>query len=55
MYSGKSLKQSVNLFKKHLIENTLARHNWNQTASARELQIQRTYLSRLVKELDISR
>lgn len=54
-YVGKTLKDSVNLFKKHFIRQTLEDFGWNQTAAARVLGIQRTYLSRLIKELEISR
>jgi Nif-specific regulatory protein len=54
-YDGKELKQAVNLFKKHFINNALAAHGWNQTNAAGSLGIQRTYLSRLIKELHISR
>ena len=53
-FQGKTLKDSVNLFKKYFIISCLERHNWNQTSASRELEIQRTYLSRLMKELDIS-
>ncbi len=52
-YRGRTLKESVTLFKRQFIRNTLERHRWNQTEAARELGIQRTYLSRLVKELEI--
>ncbi len=54
-YVGKTLKDSVNLFKKHFIRQTLEDQGWNQTAAARVLGIQRTYLSRLIKELEITR
>lgn len=54
-YEGKSLKDSMNLFKKHLIRSTLERYGWNQTKAAAALDIQRTYLSRLIKELAITR
>jgi Nif-specific regulatory protein len=52
-YTGKTLKDSINLFKRHLIESTLSQHGWNQTVTAKVLGIQRTYLSRLMKELAI--
>lgn len=52
-FAGKTLRDSVNVFKKHLIETTLAQNGWNQTATAKVLGIQRTYLSRLMKELNI--
>ena len=54
-FGGKTLKESINLFKKHFIESTLRAHNWNQTVAARTLGIQRTYLSRLIRDLDITR
>jgi len=53
-FNGRPLKESVNLFKRHLIQTTLEKNDWNQTAAARVLGIQRTYLSRLIKDLDIS-
>ncbi len=52
-YEDKSLKESVTLFKKHFIRNALERHGWHQTETAKALGIQRTYLSRLIKELEI--
>jgi len=52
-YGGKTLKEAVNLFKKHYIERSLERNNWKQTETARLLGLQRTYLSRLIKDLDI--
>jgi Nif-specific regulatory protein len=54
-YRGKSLKDATTMFKRTLIENSLVHHGWNQTATARTLGIQRTYLSRLIKELGIGR
>jgi len=54
-YAGRTLKEAVQQFKKALIRNTLERHRWNQTAAAKDLGIQRTYLSRLIKELKIGR
>jgi Nif-specific regulatory protein len=54
-YEGQPLKQAVNLFKKHYIVGVLESHNWNQTKAARALRVQRTYLSRLIKELEIAR
>ncbi len=54
-YQGKSLKNAVNVFKKQYIIMTLEANQWNQTRTASTLGIQRTYLSRLVKELEISK
>jgi Nif-specific regulatory protein len=53
-YAGKQLKEAINVFKKHYIHQTLEMNRWNQTKTARILGIQRTYLSRLIKELEIS-
>jgi Nif-specific regulatory protein len=47
------LKEGLNLFKKEFVESALKRHRGNQTETARGLGIQRTYLSRLIKELNI--
>jgi len=49
----RSLKTSVTVFKKHFIRKALEENGWNQTETARALDIQRTYLSRLLKELEI--
>jgi Nif-specific regulatory protein len=54
-YKGKSLKDAINLFKAHFVKQALERNAWNQTKTARELGIQRTYLSRLLKELGIAK
>ncbi|OQY33682.1 MAG: Fis family transcriptional regulator [Spirochaetaceae bacterium 4572_59] len=52
-YNGKSLKEAVNLFKKNYIKGILDDCESNQTEASKLLNIQRTYLSRLVKELEI--
>ncbi|MDR3191816.1 MAG: sigma 54-interacting transcriptional regulator, partial [Treponema sp.] len=49
----RSLKTAINAFKAHFIQKVLEENRWNQTEAARALDIQRTYLSRLIKELDI--
>ncbi|MCX7025718.1 MAG: sigma 54-interacting transcriptional regulator [Spirochaetes bacterium] len=54
MYHGKNLKDALILFKKHFIRSALEEHDWNQTETSRILDIQRTYLSRLIKELGIA-
>jgi Nif-specific regulatory protein len=54
-YDEKSLKESTQLFKRNFIRNALYQHGWNHTKTAKSLGIQRTYLSRLIKELDITR
>jgi Nif-specific regulatory protein len=50
----RNLKNAVNLFKGNFIRRVLEENNWNQTEASRALAIQRTYLSRLIKELNIN-
>jgi len=52
-YRGKSLREALGIFKKHFITSALDEHEWNQTETSKVLDIQRTYLSRLIKELGI--
>ena len=47
------LKKAVTKFKKDYIIKALKYNSWNQMKTAEMLGIQRTYLSRLIKELDI--
>jgi Nif-specific regulatory protein len=54
-YAGKTLKDAINLFKRHYIRSTLEAFNWKQKDAAKALDIQRTYLSRLIKELQIEK
>jgi Nif-specific regulatory protein len=49
------MKEAVNIFKKHYIRQILEMNRWNQTKTSKLLGIQRTYLSRLIKELKINR
>jgi Nif-specific regulatory protein len=51
---GYDLKTAINVFKTNFIIKVLEENNWNQTETARALAIQRTYLSRLIKELNIN-
>lgn len=51
--SGKSLKEAQNIFKKIYVIKTLAKTGGNRTKAAGILGVQRTYLSRLIKELGI--
>ena len=53
MYGGRGLKEAINLFKRHFVADTLRRNGGVQKIAAGELGIQRTYLSRLIKELNI--
>ena len=50
---SRNLKTAVTTFKTHFIKKVLEEHNWNQTETAKVLDIQRTYLSKLIKELAI--
>jgi len=47
------LKEAVARFRREFIAAALAREDGNQTRAARRLGIQRTYLSALIKELDL--
>jgi Nif-specific regulatory protein len=51
---SRDLKRAMNIFKAHFIKKVLEENKWNQTEAARALDIQRTYLSRLLKELEIT-
>ena len=52
-YSEKTLREALNIFKKHFITKALESNGWHQTRTAQALAIQRSYLSKLVKELNI--
>ena len=49
----KTLKAAVNAFKKSYVTKILEENNWNQTKTAKVLGIQRTYVIRLIDELQI--
>lgn len=49
----KTLKKSVETFKKAYIAKILEENGWNQTKAAKTLGIQRTYVIKLINELDI--
>ena len=50
-----SLKEAINNFKKEYIIKVLEKTGWKQTKASEFLKIQRTYLSRLINELNISK
>jgi Nif-specific regulatory protein len=52
-YSERTLREALNIFKKHFITKSLEANGWHQTRTAKALAIQRSYLSKLVKELGI--
>jgi Nif-specific regulatory protein len=47
------LKTAIDSFKAQFIKRALEENRWNQTATAKILDIQRTYLSKLIKDLEI--
>ena len=49
----RTLKTAVNAFKKAYVTKILEENNWNQTKAAKVLGIQRTYVIRLIDELQI--
>ncbi|MDR1859239.1 MAG: sigma 54-interacting transcriptional regulator [Treponema sp.] len=49
----RDLKTAMNVFKANYIRMVLEENRGNQTEAAKALNVQRTYLSRLVKELNI--
>lgn len=51
--SSTTLKDAVNNFKREYILKVLESNEWNVTHSAKVLGIQRTYLSKLIKDLNI--
>jgi len=50
---GSSLKEASDVFRRSFIANTLKSTNGNRTQAAKILDVQRSYLSRLIKELEI--
>ncbi|MDR0409203.1 MAG: sigma 54-interacting transcriptional regulator [Spirochaetaceae bacterium] len=53
--ASRSLKTAVNAFKVHFIKKSLKEHGWNQTETARALDIQRTYLAKMIRDFSISK
>ena len=51
----RSLKNALNEFKKDYIEQILEECNGNQTQAAKILDVQRTYISKLINELGIKK
>ena len=49
-YYEKPLKEAIIQFKNYYIKSSLEKNNWNQTVTAKVLGIQRTYLSKLIRE-----
>ena len=51
----KSLKTALTEFKKRYVRTILEQNEWNQTKTAKVLGIQRTYVSKLLSELEIKK
>ncbi|MDR1466633.1 MAG: sigma 54-interacting transcriptional regulator [Treponema sp.] len=49
-----NLKAAVTAFKTRFIKKALDENSWNQTETAKALDIQRTYLSKLIQDLEIN-
>jgi DNA-binding NtrC family response regulator len=49
-----SYHQSMDAYGQRLIEEALRRNGWNQTKAAAELGLQRTYLTKLLRQKQIS-
>jgi DNA-binding NtrC family response regulator len=45
--------ESVDAYSRKIIEEALQRNGWNQTRTADELGLQRTYLTKLLRQKDI--
>lgn len=54
-YDAQSLKDAKHQFEKQLIINRLIKHGMNVTKTAESLDIERTYLHKKIKELDIDK
>jgi DNA-binding NtrC family response regulator len=46
--------ESMEAYSRQVIEEALRRNDWNQTRAAEELGLQRTYLTKLLRQKDIS-
>ena len=46
--------ESMEAYSRKLIEEALQRNGWNQTRSSEELGLQRTYLTKLLRQKEIS-
>jgi DNA-binding NtrC family response regulator len=45
--------ESMGAYSRNVIEEALRRNGWNQTRAAEELGLQRTYLTKLLRQKDI--
>ncbi len=54
-FNDTSLKVAIHNFKKRYVTHILTQCKWNQTETAKVLDVQRTYVSKLISELDIKK
>lgn len=52
---SRSLKAAMDAFKVHFIKEVLAEYGGNQTKAAQALDIQRTYLAKMIRDFNIAR
>ena len=52
---SKTLKNALEIFKKEYVTKILEENGWNQTKTAKVLGIQRTYVIKLINELNIQK
>ena len=52
--SDRTLKTALDRFKKLYVTEILNETRWNKTSAAKILDVQRTYIFKLMKELNIS-
>jgi len=55
IFAGETLEEAQRNFRRWFIAKTLAAHDNNQTRAAETLDIQRSYLNRLIKQLEIDK
>ena len=52
---SRSLRAAMDAFKVHFIKEVLTENDWNQTKAALALDIQRTYLAKMIRALNIAK
>jgi transcriptional regulator with PAS, ATPase and Fis domain len=53
LFDNLSYHDAIERFSAHILEKTMRRSNWNKSKAAELLDLQRTYLSRLIKQKNI--
>jgi len=52
--SPRHYHERMDVYSRKILEETLRRHGWNQTKAAEELGLQRTYITKLLRQRNIS-